>query len=55
MQQGASGIDRLIAMGIRQQSYEHIVALLRLQGRAEDAALLKNRAPTTCMRISQNH
>lgn len=42
MQQGASGIERLIAMGIRQQSYEHIVALLRLQGRAEDAALLES-------------
>jgi hypothetical protein len=41
MQQGAPGIERLIAMGIRQQSYEHIVALLRVQGRAEDAALLE--------------
>jgi hypothetical protein len=28
-------------MRIRQQSYEHIVALLRLQGRAEEAALLE--------------
>jgi len=41
MQQAAPGIERLIAMGIRQQSYEHIVALLRLQGRAEQAALLE--------------
>jgi len=41
MQQSATGIERLIAMGIRQQSYEHIVALLRLQGRAEEAALLE--------------
>ena len=41
MQQDAFGIERLIAMGIRQQSYEHIVSLLRLQGRAEEAALLE--------------
>jgi hypothetical protein len=41
MQQAAPGIERLIAMGIRQQSYEHIVALLRLQGRAKEAALLE--------------
>jgi len=41
MQQAAPGIERLIAMAIRQQSYEHIVALLRLQGRAEEAALLE--------------
>jgi hypothetical protein len=41
MQQGAPGIERLVAMGIRQKSYEHIVALLRLQGRAEQAALLE--------------
>jgi hypothetical protein len=41
MQQSAPGIERLIAMGIRQQSYEHIVALIRLQGRAEEAALLE--------------
>jgi hypothetical protein len=40
MQQAAPGIERLIAMAIRQRSYEHIVALLRLQGRAEEAALL---------------
>ena len=41
MQQGAPGIEHLIALGIRQQSYEHIVALLRLEGRAEEAALLE--------------
>jgi hypothetical protein len=41
MQEAASGIERLIAIGIRQQSYEHIVALLRLQGREEQAALLE--------------
>jgi hypothetical protein len=41
MQQAATGIERLIAMAIRQQSYEHIVALLRQQGRAEDATLLE--------------
>jgi hypothetical protein len=41
MQQAAPGIERLIAMAIRQQSYEHIIALLRLQGRAEKAALLE--------------
>jgi hypothetical protein len=41
MQQAAPGIERLIAKGIRKQSYEHIVALLRLQGRAEQAALLE--------------
>jgi hypothetical protein len=41
MQQDGSGIERLIAMGIRQQSYEHIVASLRLQGRADEAALLE--------------
>lgn len=41
MQQGAPGIERLVAMGIRQESYEHIVALLRLQGRPEQAALLE--------------
>jgi hypothetical protein len=41
MQRAAPGIERLIAMGIRKQSYEHLVALLRLQGRAEQAALLE--------------
>ena len=41
MQQASPGIERLIATRIRQQSYEHIVALLRLQGRAEQAALLE--------------
>jgi hypothetical protein len=41
MRQAARGIERLIAMGIRKQSYEHIVALLRLQGRTEQAAVLE--------------
>jgi hypothetical protein len=41
MQRSATGLERLIAMGIRQQSCEHIVALLRLQDRAGEAALLE--------------
>jgi hypothetical protein len=41
MQQGTSLLERLIAMAIRQQAYEHLVPLLREQGRAQDAALLE--------------
>ncbi len=39
MQQGASLIERLIGMAIRQQSYEHLVPLLHRQGREQEAAL----------------
>ncbi len=41
MQQGTSLIERLIARAIRQQAYEHLVPLLRQQGRADEAALLE--------------
>jgi hypothetical protein len=40
MQQGTSLIERLIAMAIRQQAYEHLAPLLRQQGRVAEAALL---------------
>lgn len=35
-------IERLIAMGIRQISYEHLSPLLRRQGRTEEAVLLES-------------
>jgi hypothetical protein len=41
MQRGSSLIERLIAMAIRQQAYEHLVPLLRQQGRADEAAPLE--------------
>jgi hypothetical protein len=41
MQQGTSLIERLIGMATRQQAYEHLVPVLRQQGRAEEAALLE--------------
>jgi hypothetical protein len=43
MQRASSGlIERLIAMGIRQLSYEHLSPLLRRQGRTEEAVLLES-------------
>ena len=42
MQRATSDIERLIAMVIRQISYEHLALLLRHQGRTEEAALLES-------------
>jgi hypothetical protein len=43
MQRASSDIiERLIAMGIRQISYEHLSPLLRHQGRTEEAVLLES-------------
>jgi hypothetical protein len=43
MQRASSDlIERLIAMGIRQLSYEHLSPLLRRQGRTEEAILLES-------------
>lgn len=41
MQQASTDIERLIAIAIRKESYEHLLPLLRHQGRTEEAALLE--------------
>lgn len=42
MQRASTDIERLIAMTVRQISYEHLLPLLRHQGRTEEAALLES-------------
>jgi hypothetical protein len=42
MQRASSDIGRLIAIAIRQKSYEHLLPLLRHQGRTEEAVLLES-------------
>ncbi|HUC53575.1 MAG TPA: hypothetical protein VMR90_05995 [Candidatus Cybelea sp.] len=41
MQRASTDIERLIAIAIRKESYEHLLPLLRHQGRTEEAALLE--------------
>ncbi len=42
MQRASSDIEQLIAIAIRQKSYEHLLPLLRQQGRTEEALLLES-------------
>jgi hypothetical protein len=42
MQRASTDIEGLIAMGIRQKSYEHLLPLLRHQGRTEEAVLVES-------------
>ena len=42
MQRASSDIEQLIAIAIRQKSFEHLLPLLRQQGRTEEALLLES-------------